>query len=538
MLPRRTILSTLTSSSYPAAAARRALSSSSSAAEKTHNYEPGAVEYATYGGGDPDVVSALQQLTAKRGCKLLVGVGGGNEDTVTWSAHRNHLQLDCTVLEPMFLGKHQLSVAETAQKWDDVLSARMNLLNTHARVGATTAVANPLPLGDGGKFQTELNTALAAVHKASFMSRSLQRSLLRGAAAAAAGSVSKNDNSPVTIADFAVQALVLHALSEAFPGDKFIAEEDSELLRADAGIRDGVLAALRAAAPTVPWTADSLYATVDLGNHDGPAPRTWVLDPVDGTKGFMRGEHFCIALALLVGGKPTLGVLGCPNLHLKNVLEPTLIDGSTGSNDPRALSFVGATTEFPTGDGAPHVAHSPAAGSVFFAVAGRGAHARSLAMPLGGAYEVQVSGCPSPADAAMCESAEAAHGDRGTTQRVFTSLRLRRDFVRLDGQCKHGVVGAGAAEINIRLPPAGYREKIWDHAAGEVFITEAGGTVTDLSGKPLDFAHGRLLDASVTGILSSNGVLHDEFLRSVVAAKTIEDAEVAAGKKSRPASMN
>jgi 3'(2'), 5'-bisphosphate nucleotidase len=159
-------------------------------------------------------------------------------------------------------------------------------------------------------------------------------------------------------------------------------------------------------------------------------------------------------------------------------------------------------------------------------------------MPLGGAYEVQVSGCPSPADAAMCESAEAAHGDRGTTQRVFTSLRLRRDFVRLDGQCKHGVVGAGAAEINIRLPPAGYREKIWDHAAGEVFITEAGGTVTDLSGKPLNFAHGRLLDASVTGILSSNGVLHDEFLRSVVAAKTIEDAEVAAGKKSRPASMN
>lgn len=517
-------------------------------------YEPGAVEFAAYRGGNPDVVSALQLLTAKRGCKLfhgpdLVVGGGGDQDTVTWSAHRGQLQLDCTILEPLFLGKHQLSVAETAQKWDEVLSARMNLLNTHARVGATTAVANPLPLGDGGALQAELNTALAAVHKSAFMSRSLQRTLLRGSSAAsnagagAAGSVSKGDKSPVTIADFAVQALVLHALSEAFPTDKFIAEEDSELLRADAGIRDGVLAALRAAAPTVPWTADSLYAIVDRGGHDGPAPRTWVLDPVDGTKGFMRGEHFCIALALLVGGKPALGVLGCPNLHLKNVLEPTLIDGSTGSDDPRALSFVGETADFPSGgpvgsSSEPYVAHSPAAGSVFFAVAGRGAYARSLAMPLGGAYEVQVSGCQSPGDAAMCESAEAAHGDRGTTQRVFSSLHLKRDFVRLDGQCKHGVVGAGAAEINIRLPPAGYREKIWDHAAGEVFITEAGGTVTDLSGRALDFAQGRLLDASVTGILSSNGVLHDEFLRSVLAAKQIEDEEVVAGKKTRPQSMN
>ena len=36
----------------------------------------------------------------------------------------------------------------------------------------------------------------------------------------------------------------------------------------------------------------------------------------------MRGEHYCIALALLVDGKSTLGILGCPNLHLKNVLEP------------------------------------------------------------------------------------------------------------------------------------------------------------------------------------------------------------------------
>jgi hypothetical protein len=44
------------------------------------------------------------------------------------------------------------------------------------------------------------------------------------------------------------------------------------------------------------------------------AERTWILDPIDGTKGFIRGEHFCVALALARHGQPTLGVLGCPNV--------------------------------------------------------------------------------------------------------------------------------------------------------------------------------------------------------------------------------
>ena len=46
---------------------------------------------------------------------------------------------------------------------------------------------------------------------------------------------------------------------------------------------------------------------------------------------------------------------------------------------------------------------------------------------------------------------------------------------RLDGQCKYCVVGAGAADGNLRLPYKGYIEKIWDHAAGAHFVTEAGG---------------------------------------------------------------
>jgi 3'-phosphoadenosine 5'-phosphosulfate (PAPS) 3'-phosphatase len=85
----------------------------------------------------------------------------------------------------------------------------------------------------------------------------------------------------------------------------------------------------------------------------------------------------------------------------------------------------------------------------------------------------------------------------------------------------------------MRLPPAGYREKIWDHAAGSHFIIEAGGEVTDLSGRRLDFSQGRYLAEDVTGILASNGVLHKKFLEAVNAAKKAEDEEIAAGRKQK-----
>jgi 3'-phosphoadenosine 5'-phosphosulfate (PAPS) 3'-phosphatase len=55
------------------------------------------------------------------------------------------------------------------------------------------------------------------------------------------------------------------------------------------------------------------------------------------------------------------------------------------------------------------------------------------------------------------------------------------------GMCKHCLVGVGATEATLRLPPTGYREKIWDHVAGTHFVTEAGGRVTDLTGRELDF---------------------------------------------------
>ena len=270
-------------------------------------------ELVAYRGKDSHLTNALQLLSKKRGCILYTETHGiqTDETMITWSMHRKRLQVDCTMLEPLFLGKRQLTVEDTARVWDEILTTRNKVLNTYSKLeqvaadGAryagnvedTTADCTSLPdkngketfigvnLGDGGRLQTELNTALAAVQKASFMSRSLQRYLLYSndnKDNSGKVSINKGDKSPVTIADFAVQALVIYSLSQAFPQDKFIAEEDSELLRADAVIREGVLTALKSAAPTVPWTEEMLYRTIDQGMFEGSAPRVWVLDPVDG----------------------------------------------------------------------------------------------------------------------------------------------------------------------------------------------------------------------------------------------------------------
>ena len=50
------------------------------------------------------------------------------------------------------------------------------------------------------------------------------------------------------------------------------------------------------------------------------------------------------------------------------------------------------------------------------------------------------------------------------------------------------MLASGQADIYLRLPISDtYREKIWDHAAGNVLIYESGGQVGDVTGKALDF---------------------------------------------------
>lgn len=60
-----------------------------------------------------------------------------------------------------------------------------------------------------------------------------------------------------------------------------------------------------------------LEAISRCNSSGGPVGKHWVLDPVDGTLGFVRGDQYAVALALIDDGKVVIGVLGCPNYPLE-----------------------------------------------------------------------------------------------------------------------------------------------------------------------------------------------------------------------------
>ena len=98
---------------------------------------------------------------------------------------------------------------------------------------------------------------------------------------------------------------------------------------------------------------------------------------------------------------------------------------------------------------------------------------------------------------------------------ISSSLGIQREPVRLDSQAKYAVVARGEGDLYLRLPTrADYREKIWDHAGGVLVVEEAGGRVSDIDGKPLDFTQGRELSAN-RGVVVTNGKLHDDVLKAI-----------------------
>ena len=115
----------------------------------------------------------------------------------------------------------------------------------------------------------------------------------------------------------------------------------------------------------------------------------------------------------------------------------------------------------------------------------------------------------------MLGSVESAHGDPAVVRAVIDDLGFGGDIVRVDSQVKYGVVASGGAEIYLRpLSRPDYRERIWDHAAGVIVTEEAGGRVTDITGKPLDFSRGKRLEDN-RGVLATNGSLHDRVVESL-----------------------
>jgi 3'(2'), 5'-bisphosphate nucleotidase len=320
------------------------------------------------------------------------------------------------------------------------------------------------------RYENELAVALAAVRQASAVCRSVQSKI-------AAAALEKKDRSPVTVADFASQAVVCRQLLESFPDDPVIGEEDSAQLK-DSGnsqFMDRVQSELAAAG--IAGSPDDICDWIDRGSAKNYSPRFWTIDPIDGTKGFLRSEQYAVALALIVDGKIDVALLGCPNL--------------------------------PVADG------SDAIGVICYAVRGQGSFVFPLDDDSAEPKRVTVSSNTDVAAARFCESVESGHTSHNHSAMIGQKLGISADAVRLDSQAKYAVVGQGQAEIYMRLPTRpGYQEKIWDHAGGVLFVEEAGGRVTDIHGKPLEFNHGFELTAN-RGVIATNGPLHDALLKTL-----------------------
>ncbi|MDP7070366.1 MAG: 3'(2'),5'-bisphosphate nucleotidase [Phycisphaerales bacterium] len=290
----------------------------------------------------------------------------------------------------------------------------------------------------------------------------------------------KDDRSPVTVADYAAQAIVAMVLADRIQSaaDRLVVgEEHAAALRGDdhAAVREAVVAVVRTWRPHASET-DVLEA-IDSCSHDGSAAAYWTLDPVDGTKGFLRGQQYAIALGRIRHGQVTLGVLGCPNLP---------IDCNASLTTPDAMGC----------------------GSLYAAARGEGAWEYPDASPDASPIRINCTAWTQDRPVRVCASVEAAHSSRSDTDTLLASIDVRSDPVRLDSQAKYAVLARGQADAYLRLPTsAEYREKIWDHAAGCIIATEAGAVVTDICGNPLDFGHGSRLEEN-RGIIAAAAGLH------------------------------
>ena len=343
-------------------------------------------------------------------------------------------------------------------------------------------------------FAKELEIAELAVQRAALLTRRVFREKSKM-------TTSKDDKSPVTIGDFGAQALILNALGKQFPDDAIVAEEESSLLRESEDIRKQIWNLVKDTKLNDEDSESKLHGSIsseramldviDKGDSPGgDKGRIWALDPIDGTKGFIRGGQYAICLALIVDGQVVVGAMACPNLQIDQ------------SGDIRNSIDISQNIE--------------SKGVLVSAMVGCGTNSRPMnegaLMP---SKNISVKDMENVKEAVFCESVEASHSSHDDSFKIAERLGISRPGVRLDSQAKYSVLAHGIGDIYLRLPVRkDYEEKIWDHAAGTIIVLEAGGEVTDARGERLDFSKGRTLKAN-TGVVAASKKIHSHVVKAV-----------------------
>lgn len=276
----------------------------------------------------------------------------------------------------------------------------------------------------------------------------------------------KADHTPVTAADLASQAILLESVASLAPGEKVLAEESPESLPNPA-----LFAQVREIVEQVrqrPVAKGELLEAIAYRGNPG-SRAVWFIDPLDGTRGFLTGLHYAIAVARATDG----------------VLENSWL--AVPSTDHGVLAG--------------------AAGKLFTAVRARGARCRPID---GGEWEE----LPTRHTLPEGRLAVVASRGRGTVDLPRSIGRKQRnlELLEMDSQAKYAALAVGRADIYARKPSRWFGPLFcWDHAAGVLLVQETGGVATDLTGKKFDWTRGERLTMNQGLFAASSEACHQTY---------------------------
>lgn len=328
-------------------------------------------------------------------------------------------------------------------------------------------------------YEKELQAAIQAVHKASILTKAVTNSHKTGA-------FSKTDSSPVTIADFAAQATLISIVKAIFPDDEVVGEENATALREDGALRDDVWRFVQDAGTPLN-DVNEMMDVVDLGGSGEGCVnggRCWMLDPVDGTAAYVKGEQYAASLALIVDGVQKVGVLGCPNLSLeKGCVREDLVD-------------------------------SHGLGWIIYAVEGQGAWRRKMSMD-GLGEEIVMQRVKDEQRSLKWIESQTKNRDIDRQRAVATAMGAEWPGTDIwSMQMKYMALAVGGNDVLVRISPRDYRGYVWDHAGGQLICSEVGIVIQDLSGKPFDFGQGRRLENN-WGVVAARPGLFERVMKEV-----------------------
>jgi len=390
------------------------------------------------------------------------------------------------------------------------------------------------------------------------------------------------DSRTSTVGDYTAQALVSALLAAHFPSDAIIGEEDSaDLQRPEqATVKAQIVRlageAMREALPLADeeraWDQvkrvergdNEWMAAIDRGNSEGGAKgRHWALDPIDGTKGFLRGGQYAVCLGLIEDGEVVLGVMGCPNLPV----DPKQPEGDKGAlfvavkgqgafqvrRRRRSLALGRArgaskSSRLVASYRAPTDAPLPSPAALLHLALAHPHHDEPAPLALGRVVLRVGRGGPqrprherAHRPAARHHARQRAHGqpgkvllDREGRRRHLLAPARQRD-VRGEGLVRPGPVPLPRSLLFLALsplplhrlsspprtapltPPLSLALARRDHSSGSLLVAEAGGIVSDMHGKPLDFSLGRTLKGN-KGVIAAPKEWHTQVIEAVAKA--------------------